>query len=102
VFQPDYFAASSYIEALAFNDGRGRGLSVIGHREISDGFVQVFQMAFLLRLYPDSEPWDTAGNILKDIMEKCRPFCPPVENGYYWRGVLLQVQDDCCDDNDDL
>ncbi|EXL40009.1 hypothetical protein FOCG_17404 [Fusarium oxysporum f. sp. radicis-lycopersici 26381] len=98
--QAERFAASSHIKALAFTDRGDPNLFVIEDEMISDLFEKAFQTGFLHRWSPDDGIWHKKANIFRDAMEACRPFCPLVESGYYWRGTLLQVVDDWSDEDD--
>ncbi|KAG7419697.1 hypothetical protein Forpe1208_v003185 [Fusarium oxysporum f. sp. rapae] len=101
--QPGRLAASSYVKALAFIDTADPSLFVIEHQIISDLFQKAFQIGFLhSRFSPDFRTWEMLDNVFKEAMETCQPFCPLVENGYCWRGVLLRVVDDWSDEEDDL
>jgi hypothetical protein len=91
--QRDCFAAGSHIKALAFNDGGGPSLFAIEDQVISDMFVKAFQLALLHKAFPHSRIWDKMESQFKDAMKICRSLCPLAKNGYYWRGVLVQVID---------
>jgi hypothetical protein len=99
--QLDFFTAGSYIKALAFNGGGDPSLFAIEDEPVSNIFVKAFEGALLYRFSPDFGNWENMESVLKVTMETFRPFCSLAKNGYYWRGVLLQVIDHWSDDDND-